>query len=514
MDNSKKNTPDHRALYKRNSIGSQEQLRERRVVLDESLRKKHREQLISAKRFRHLSRREVRESSGDEMPPINEHDEDIDPYYRLTEEQIKALSDDLKSNEQSSRMDAAQYLSKYVVEPCQALIDYITHGDCIESLTKMMSGVDLDERLQAVQTISNIAAGPHDIWAKSITTVPYMVSFLDSENLNLREAAAGALGNMAAEDLCDLTTEDDEARTMIRNNGAIPPLVRLLDSNDSRLVQTACFALANLARGNERQLNEFIVASIGKPLFRHLQDKTPDTVTEVCWVMSYLTAGSQPFRQQVMQQGIAKILVSELRNLCQQGPVVLPLLRTLGNLCGGPDEYIEILLDQDGFLFTLLLLTHSEHRVVKKEALWVLSNITSSQRPDIVKKVVDANAIAYLTDILVQHGALDIRKGAATCLLNIAYHGEKYMLLLPHQQLLPAFVDLVQSQDPEEMRLGLSYIEMLLTRVPRGNEVLQVTPRCLEVLGAVNPAPDPELYTFANNLVDKFYEESPGLESF
>ena len=28
-----------------------------------------------------------------------------------------------------------------------------------------------------------MAAGPHDIWAKSITTVPYMVSFLDSENL-------------------------------------------------------------------------------------------------------------------------------------------------------------------------------------------------------------------------------------------------------------------------------------------------------------------------------------------
>ena len=61
--------------------------------------------------------------------------EDIDPYYRLTEEQIKALADDLKSNEQSSRMEAARYLSKFLVEPCQALIDYITHGDCIETLT-------------------------------------------------------------------------------------------------------------------------------------------------------------------------------------------------------------------------------------------------------------------------------------------------------------------------------------------------------------------------------------------
>ncbi|KAI8148744.1 armadillo-type protein [Fennellomyces sp. T-0311] len=452
------NKQDRRALYKRNSIPrSQEELHERRVVLDESLRKKHREQLITAKRFRHLTRREERE--------------------------MQSLSNDLKSGDKTVRMEAAQYLSKFMVEPCQALIDYIVRGDCIETLTVWYSKLD-------------IAAGPHDLWAKSVTTVPYMVSFLDSDNLSLREAAAGTLGNMAAEDLGDMTSEDDEVRTMIRNNGAIPPLVRLVDSNDSRLVQTACFALANLARGNERQLNEFIVAEVSKPLFRHLRDKTPDTVTEVCWVMSYLSAGSQQFRQQIMQNGIASLLVQELRDLCQQGPVVLPLLRTLGNLCGGPDEFIEILLDQEGFLFTLLLLTHSEHR----------------QRPDIVKKVVDANAIAYLTDILVQHGAFDIRKGAATCLLNIAYHGEKYMLLLPHQQLLPAFVDLVQSQDAEEMRLGLSYIEMLLTRVPRGNEVVQVTPGCVEALGAVNPVPDPELYNFANHLVDKFYEETPGLQ--
>lgn len=43
--------------------------------------------------------------------------------------------------------------------------------------------------------------------------------------------AAGALGNMAAEDLGDNTTEDDEVRTMIRNNGAVQPLVHMLDTS-------------------------------------------------------------------------------------------------------------------------------------------------------------------------------------------------------------------------------------------------------------------------------------------
>lgn len=49
----------------------------------------------------------------------------------------------------------------------------------------------------------------------------------------LQEAAAGAIGNMAAEDLGDMTTEDDEVRETIRNNGAVQPLVRMLDTDVS-----------------------------------------------------------------------------------------------------------------------------------------------------------------------------------------------------------------------------------------------------------------------------------------
>lgn len=76
----------------------------------------------------------------------------------------------------------------------------------------------------------DIAAGAYDLWIKSICMVPTLIDLLDSENSVLREMAAGALGNMAAEDLGDMTNEDDEVRERIRNNGAVPPLVRMLDS--------------------------------------------------------------------------------------------------------------------------------------------------------------------------------------------------------------------------------------------------------------------------------------------
>lgn len=126
--------------YKRNSIPrTPEELHQRRRLFDESLRRKHREQLITAKRFRNLTRQEERESTGEPSPSpppaLLEHDEDIDPYYRLTTDQVNDLARDLKSTDKDRRADALQYLSKFVVEPAQALIDYIVQGDCIDTLT-------------------------------------------------------------------------------------------------------------------------------------------------------------------------------------------------------------------------------------------------------------------------------------------------------------------------------------------------------------------------------------------
>ncbi|ORY95073.1 armadillo-type protein [Syncephalastrum racemosum] len=471
--------------YKRNSIPrTPEELHQRRRLFDESLRRKHREQLITAKRFRNLTRQEERESTGEPSPSpppaLVEHDEDIDPYYRLTTDQVNDLARDLKSTDKDRRADALQYLSKFVVEPAQALIDYIVQGDCIDTLTVR----------------SNIAAGPYDLWIKSVSTVPLLVSFLDSDNVTLKEMAAGALGNMAAEDLGDNTTEDDEVRTMIRNNGAVQPLVRMLDTSDPGMVQSACFALANLSRGTEHQLHEFFEAGIGPRLLHHLEEDTVDTITEVCWVLSYLTAASEMFRRDIMNHNAAALLMRDLRNLSDEGAAVLPVLRTIGNLCGGPDEYIQNFLDQPRFMHYLLALTRADHR----------------KRPEIIKTVVEEGAMECLSDSMEHNGAFDIRKGAATCLLNLAYHGEKYTDKMPHQKLLPGFLELIRSEDADLMTLGLSYVDILLHRVQKGRELIEISD-CMRVLGSVNPVPDTELYHYANKLVDEFYQETPAMDA-
>ncbi|CEP10345.1 hypothetical protein [Parasitella parasitica] len=504
---------DHRSLYKRTSISrTPDELIKRRVAINETLRKKHREQLITAKRFRNLTRHEEYESAGEEEPASemkDELDEEISPYYRLSTEQVEGLAKDLTSNDKSLRIVAAQHIGKFVLEPAKALSKYITEGNCIESLAQMISGPNSDEQVEAAQTLSNIAAGSYDLWIKSVSTAPFLISLLDSDNMNLREIAAGALGNMAAEDLGDMNDEDDKVRATIRDNGAIKPLVRMLDSSDVRLIQSACFALANLARGEEGQLKEFFSVDLIDKLLKNLENE--DAATEVCWVISYLTAGSAKFREEVMQKGFADPLVKDLAKLAEQGPVVLPVLRTLGNLVGS-DDYLKVLAEKDAFLPTVVnLIKSNQSRVVKKEALWVLSNITSSQDPDIIKKLEDLDVIQHLSELVVR-GAFDIRKGAAYCIMNIANHGPEHLDKLSHKQLLPAFLDLVKSQDADMIRLGLGYIELLLTQAPKGKEIIDNVPDCMEALAAVTPTPDPELFAFANKLVDQYFGESPEMQ--
>lgn len=53
----------------------------------------------------------------------------------MTPGQVQALANDLRSSDASTRIEAVQYIGKFVLEPAEALIKYITEGDCILALT-------------------------------------------------------------------------------------------------------------------------------------------------------------------------------------------------------------------------------------------------------------------------------------------------------------------------------------------------------------------------------------------
>ena len=77
--------------------------------------------------------------------------------------------------------------------------------------------------------------------AEVVGTAPMLIELLSSPSHTQQEQAALGLGNIAA-DTTDL-------RDVVRANGAVLPLSRLLDPAIPTLCGTAMWALTNMSRG-------------------------------------------------------------------------------------------------------------------------------------------------------------------------------------------------------------------------------------------------------------------------
>ena len=71
--------------------------------------------------------------------------------------------------------------------------------------------------------VTNMAAGgAPDLCEAALDTAPLLIQFLDGQNLALVDQSAWALGNIAA--------DGPKFRDRLKDNGALPPLIKLLDS--------------------------------------------------------------------------------------------------------------------------------------------------------------------------------------------------------------------------------------------------------------------------------------------
>lgn len=111
----------------------------------------------------------------------------------------------------------------------------------------------------------------------------------------------------------------------------------LFQSPISAVVQSAAFALSNLARGEQIVAEELLKAGIAPILIKLLTpgNSSIDVAVEVAWVLSYLT--SKPSCIPVfVSGGIVDILVHFLGSLAQETPhntqAVTPMLRSLGKM--------------------------------------------------------------------------------------------------------------------------------------------------------------------------------------
>ncbi|KAI9153348.1 hypothetical protein LWI28_009948 [Acer negundo] len=509
----------HRRDPIKSSVGNVAAQRRRQNAV--TVGKERRESLVRAKRLCRVG------TSGDSEVSID-NDMMIDEEQSILETQASSAVEELKSavvyqgkGAMQKRVSALRELRRILSRSEFPPIEASLKAGAISFLVQCLSFGSPDEQLlEAAWCLTNIAAGKQEETKALLPALPLLIAHLGEKSyLPVAEQCAWALGNVAG--------EGDELRNILLSQGALPPLARMMLPNKGSTVRTAAWALSNLIKGPDpKAATELIrVDGVVEAILRHLKKADEELATEVAWVVVYLSALSNIATSILVKSDVLQLLVERLAT-SNSLQLLIPVLRSLGNLVAGDSNTSCAILVPgheitDKVIEVLVKCLKSEHRVLKKEAAWVLSNIAAGS-VEHKQLIYSSKALALLLRLL-STAPFDIRKEVAYVLGNLCVAPtqgdakpnliQEHLVSLIGRGCLPGFIDLVRSADPEAARLGLQFMELVLRGMPNGEG-----PKLVELEDGIDAMErfqfheNEDLRNMANGLVDKYFGEDYGLD--
>lgn len=509
----------HRRDPIKSSVGNVAAHRRRQHAV--TVGKERRESLVRAKRLCRVG------TSGEVETPV-ESGMMIEVEQSILEAQTSSAVEELKAavayqgkGAVQKRVAALRELRRILSRSEFPPIETALTAGAISVLVQCLSFGSPDEQLlEAAWCLTNIAAGKPEETEALLPALPLLILHLgEKSSLLVAEQCAWALGNVAG--------EGEELRHVLLSQGALQPLARMMLPNKGSTVRTAAWALSNLIKGPDpRAATELIkVEGLLDAIIRHLKKADDELATEVAWVVVYLSALSNVATGMLVKSDVLQLL-SERLATSSSLQLLIPILRSLGNLVAGDLHTICAVLVPgqeitDKVIEVLAKCLKSEHRVLKKEAAWVLSNIAAGSVEH--KQLIYSSEAVPLLLRLLSTAPFDIRKEVAYVLGNlcVAPTGSdgKPNLILEHlvslvsRGCLSGFIDLVRSADIEAARLGLQFVELVLRGMPNGEG-----PKLVEQEDGIDAMErfqfheNEDLRNMANGLVDKYFGEEYGLD--
>ncbi|XP_014489695.1 importin subunit alpha-9 isoform X1 [Vigna radiata var. radiata] len=504
----------------KSSVGNAAASRRREHAV--TVRKERRESLMRAKRLCRVG------IGGGDFEVAIDSDMLIDEELSILESQTSVAVENLKSAlafqgkvAVKKRVGALQELRRLLSRSEFPPVESALKAGAVPILVQCLSFGSPDEQLlEAAWCLTNIAAGNPEETKALLPALPLLIAHLGEKSYPpVAEQCAWALGNVAG--------EGDELRNVLLVQGALLPLARMMLPDRGSTVRTAAWALSNLIKGPDPKAATELVRAEGvlEAIIRHLRKSDDELATEVAWVVVYLSALSNIATNMLLKSDVLELLVNKL-STSNSLPLMIPILRSLGNLIAGDSHAINGVLIPGreitgNAIEVLVKCLNCQNRVLKKEAAWVLSNIAAGLVEH--KQLIYSSEAVPLLLKLLYATPFDIRKEVAYVLGNLCVAPTKgdgkpslileHMVSLVEKGCLPGFIDLIRSADIEAARLGLQFTELVLRGMPNGEGPKLVEQEDgIEAMERFQFHENEDLRTMANTLVDKYFGEDYGLD--
>lgn len=369
-------------------------------------------------------------------------------------ESIPLMVQGVWSDDPDRQVDATMQFRKLLSIERSPPIDEVIKAGVVPRFVEFLGRHDLPQlQFEAAWALTNVASGTSEHTRVVIEqgAVPMFVQLLSSASDDVREQAVWALGNVAG--------DSPTCRDLVLSNGALMPLLAQLNEHSKlSMLRNATWTLSNFCRGKPPTPFEQV-----KPALPVLQQliflNDEEVLTDACWALSYLSDGPNDKIQAVIDAGVCPRLVELL--LHPSPTVLIPALRTVGNIVTGDDGQTQFVIDNQVLPCLYQLLTQNHKKSIKKEACWTISNITAGNKAQI-QAVVEANIILPLVHLL-QHAEFDIKKEAAWAVSNATSGGSHDQIrFLASQGCIKPLCDLLICPDPRIVTVCLEGLENIL----------------------------------------------------
>ncbi|CAH2072023.1 unnamed protein product [Thlaspi arvense] len=358
------------------------------------------------------------------------------------------------SEDSKSQVEATNLLRKLLSIEQNPPINVVVESGVVPRVVKFLSRDDLPKlQFEAAWALTNIASGTSENTNVIIESgaVPMFIHLLSSASEDVREQAVWALGNVAG--------DSPSCRNLVLDYDAMMPLLSQFNENTKlSMLRNATWTLSNFCRGKPPPLFEKMKPAL--PVLERLVQTTDEEVlTDACWSLSYLSDDSNDKIQAVIDAGVLPRLVELLAH--PSPPVLIPALRTIGNIVTGDDLQTQMVLDHQVLPRLLNLLTKSYKKSIKKEACWTISNITAGSKNQI-QAVIEAGLIQSLVWLL--HSAeFEVKKEAAWGISNATSGGTHDQIkFMVSQGCIKPLCDLLTCPDPRIVSVCLESLENIL----------------------------------------------------
>ncbi|GAB4855661.1 Importin subunit alpha-4 [Ancistrocladus abbreviatus] len=367
---------------------------------------------------------------------------------------IPVMAQGVWSEDPAVQLEATTQFRKLLsIERCPP-IDAVIKAGVIPRFVEFLGRHELPQlQFEAAWALTNVASGTseHTRVVISHGAISQFVLLLASVNEDIREQALWALGNVAG--------DSPSCRDLVLGHGALVPLLAQLNENSKlSMLRNATWTLSNFCRGNPPAPFEQVKPAL--PVLQqliYLNDE--EVLTDACWTLCFLSDGPNEKIQAVIEAGICRRLIELL--LYPSPAVIIPALRTVGNIVSGDDHQTQFIIDNQVLPNLYKLLTENHKKSIKKEACWAISNITAGNKAQ-VQAVIDANLVLPLVHLL-QNAEFEVKNEAAWAISNATSGGScEQIRILVSQGCIKPLCDLLICPDLRIITVCLEGLENIL----------------------------------------------------